>query len=256
MCLAFGQDSIVLLFFVALGLRLLMSKHDFWAGLAFSACIAKPHLALLVPVFLVAQSKWIALLGGVAGGTASILLSFAVEGNDWPQRMLGLERIPEFDPAPGRMPNLRGLLSFLGGSLAAEVALGVVIVAAIWFLSRRQPLPTVGALALAGGLLLSHHAYFYDAVILLPALLLPFQATTAPLRSRLSKDTMESPQWLRNWAFFLLTPLPYLFLLTNAGIVGHLAITGYSLALIAVTVIHLRADEMERGNRSLPQYRD
>jgi hypothetical protein len=222
MCLALGQDSVVFLFFVALGIRLLLGGHDVWAGLAFSACIAKPHLALLVPVLLIARLKWRALLGGVAGCTAAMLLSFAVEGKDWPYRLGTLARTPEFDPAAGRMPNLRGLLSLLGGGLAVEVALGLAVAAAVWFLCRSKPLATAGALVPAGGLLLSHHAYFYDALLLLPALLLAFQ--------------QPYPEWMRKWALVLLSPVPYLFLLTDAGLAGQIAITGYTLALMAVTM--------------------
>jgi hypothetical protein len=239
MCLAFGQDSILFLFFAALGFRLLLAKRDFLAGLAFSACIAKPHLALLLPVFLFARRQWNVVLGGAAGGAFSLLVSFAAEGKDWPERMMGLARVPEFDPAPGRMPNLRGLLSFLGGSFGAEVGLGVLVAAAIWFLSRRQPVPVMAALILAGGLMLSHHAYFYDAPLLIPALLLPFQK--------------NYPGWTRHWAFFLLTPIPYLFLLTEAGLPGQIAITGYTLTLIATSIILCRADGMEPESRLLPQ---
>jgi alpha-1,2-mannosyltransferase len=222
MCLAYGQDSVLFLFFVALGLRLLLGGHDFCAGLAFSVCAAKPHLALLIPVFLAARLKWRSLLGGVAGGAIILALSFAAEGKDWPHRLLTLAQTPEFDPAAGRMPNLRGLLSFTGGGLAAEAALGLAVVAAVWFLSRKQPLWAVGALVPAGGLLLSHHAYFYDALLLLPVLLLPYR--------------VPAPEWMRRWALVLFTPLPYLLLLTNAGVLGHLAISGYTLAAIAVAV--------------------
>ena len=151
------------------------------------------------------------------------------------------------------MPNLRGLLSFVGGSFAVEVALGLVVVAAVWFLSRREPLPAVGAIALAGGLLLGHHSYFYDAVLLIPAVLLPFDAARREPTERRLQSKLAAPQWMRYWAVLLITPVPYLLLLTNAGIVGHIAISGYTLALIAVTVIHRRADGMEPGS-SLPQY--
>jgi hypothetical protein len=206
-----------------------MEGHDFWAGVSFSACAAKPHLALLLPVFVIAQLKWKALLGGVAGGTVVMLLSFAAEGLDWPRRLLALARMPDFDPAPDRMPNVRGLLLFLGGGIVPEVVLGLIVAAAVWFICRSQPLPVGGAVVLAGGLLVGHHAYVYDAVLLLPALLLPFQAPQRDIY----------PQWMRKWAFFLITPPACLCILTNASIIlvilGHVAISEYVLVLIAVT---------------------
>ena len=246
-CLLLGQDSTLFLFFAALGLRLLMREHDFWAGVVFSACLAKPHLALLLPVFLVARAKWTAILGGVAGVSVSLAVSFVAEGRQWPHRLITLALIPEFDPAAERMPNLRGLLSFLGGGIAAEVGFGLVVVAAIWFLSRRHPLPTVGALVLAGGLLLSHHTYVYDALLLLPSLLLPFQIPCL--------DSM------RKWAIILLSPTPYLFLTAQAlssswttpvGLLvflAHMAITGYTLTLLAVMLwrLPIHSESLEGG---------
>lgn len=165
-----------------------------------------------------------------------MLLSFAAEGKDWPHRLLTLARMPDFDPAGDRMPNLRGLLSFLGGGIAAEAALGLVVVAAVWFICRAQPLPVGGAVVLAGGLLIGHHAYVYDTVLLLPALLLPFQTSWPDLWQ----------EWMRNWAFFLVTPAAYLFILTNVSIVllilGHIAISGYMLVLIAVICLARPSD--------------
>jgi hypothetical protein len=220
MCLAKGQDTVIFLFFVSLGISLLIRRRDFAGGLAFSACLAKPHLALLVPVLLIAQRRWSALLGGAVGIVLALAVSFGAEGRDWFSRMLALAKLPEFDPAGGHMPNLRGLLTFLGGGLSVEICFGVVIVAAIWFLSRSQPLPVMGALVLAGGLLLSHHAYFYDAVLLLPALFLPFEEPAL--------------EWMRNWALLLFTPAPYLLLLADLGLIAHIAISGYTVALAGV----------------------
>jgi hypothetical protein len=217
MCLAKGQDTVIFLFFVSFGISLLIRERDFLGGLAFSACLAKPHLALLVPVLLIAQRRWSALLGGAVGTLLAIAVSFWVEGRDWLFRMLALAKLPEFDPAGDHMPNLRGLLTFFGAGLSVEICLGVAIVAAIWFLSRSQPLPVMGALVLAGGLLLSHHAYFYDAVLLMPALFLPFQE--------------RALEWMRNWALLLFTPAPYLLLLAGVGLIVHIAISGYTVVL-------------------------
>ena len=227
LCLGFGQDSVLFLFFVTLGLRLLTGWRDFWAGIALSVCSSKPHLAVLLPVVLAATQKWKALLGGAVGGIVLMLVSFAVEGPEWPNRLLSLMRTPDFDPAANRMPNLRGLLSLVGGSRSAEIALALVGVAVVWWLCRRLPLPSVFTLALAGGLLLGHHAYIYDALLILPALMVRGEETY--------------PEWLRKWALVLFTPVPYLFLLTDMYWIGHLAVTGYTVALMGVMVYRLRS---------------
>ena len=165
-CLAFGQDSVLFLFFVTLGFRLLVwppasltaGRRDFWAGVALSVCASKPHIALLLPVVLVAQARWKALAGGVAGGIAIVALSFAAEGRDWPARYMALARLPDFEHASDRMPNLRGLLTFFSSSLTVELVLGAIVVVGVFFVSRRTPLKCGMTLALAGGLMLSHHS--------------------------------------------------------------------------------------------------
>jgi alpha-1,2-mannosyltransferase len=226
MCLAFGEDSVLYLFFAALGLRLLVGGRDFWAGLALSVCAAKPHLALLLPVVLLARLKWRALLGGLAGGAVLTAVSFALEGPGWVGRLLALARRPEFDPVPERMPNLRGLLTFVGGGFAAEAVLGLAVIVAVWLLARRLPLEVGMTLAVACGLMLGHHGYVYDAELLLPALLLAYEG--------------PHPEWLRKWALILFTPLPYVFFMTDMELPAHLAVTGYTVALMAVLAYGLR----------------
>ena len=225
--LVIGQDPVLVLFFMSLGCRLLVSgKSDFWAGVAFSICASKFHLVALLPVALVAQSRWKALLGGAAGGAVILGTSFALEGPDWPGRFLALTRLQVFDPALQRMPNLRELLSFTGAGFPVEVALSLLAVAVIFLLCRRLPLPYAMSLALAGGLLISHHAYLYDCVLLLPAILLVLDE--------------PFPAWLRTWARLLLTPMPYILLMTDIQLPGNLAITGFTIALLATLVHRLR----------------
>ncbi len=218
MCLAFGQDSMFFLFFVALGLKLLLRNHDFVAGLVFSLCASKPHLALALPVLLVARRNWRAMAGGMAGGTFLLLASVAVEGPQWPLRFLALTQLPIFDPASERMPNLRGLLSAIHLGLGAEVALALVALGTTYYLCRRVPLATGAALAVAVGLWVGHHSYSYDCLLLLPVLLLPFE------------EPLPAP--LREWAALLLTPVPYLLLLTDSPGWGALVVAGYTPALL------------------------
>jgi hypothetical protein len=218
MCLAFGQDTVLFLCFAAAGLALLLRGRDFQAGLVLALCASKPHLAILVPVLLVARRRWECLLGGVAGGTVLLSLSFAVEGPQWVSRYLAISRLPIFDPAPNRMPNLRGLLSAAGAGWGIEIALALILLATFYFVARRLPLRAGAALALAGGLLAGHHGYVYDAPLLLPALLLPFE--------------WPAPEFVRKWAVLLATPIPYLALLTDAAPAAQLVLAGYFAALM------------------------
>jgi hypothetical protein len=68
--LTHGQDSPLLLVFVALTLAAHRRGHVFVAGLLLSLCAAKYHLFVLVPVLIVAQKRWRFLAGSVCGGAA------------------------------------------------------------------------------------------------------------------------------------------------------------------------------------------
>lgn len=230
MVLAFGQDTTMFLFFVALGLWLLIREQRFAAGVVLSLCVIKPHLALLVPVWLIATRKWKALWGGAAGGAATLLVSFAVEGLDWPKRFLAAA--PELADAPLKMPNVRGLLALAGAGVKPEIALAVLIAVAVWHVSRHVDLATGAALALAGGLAVSHHAYTYDAVLLLPALLVTWER--------------DRRGWLRAWALLLFTPIPYLLLLAEKAWPAQLALTGFMLSLLGAEVYRARSGNQTR----------
>jgi hypothetical protein len=113
-----------------------------------------------------------------------------------------------------------------GGSAPLVIAGALAVAAGCWLLSRQLPLPAAMALTLAGGLLVSPHAYAYDALLLLPALMLPFEG--------------DYPLWMQTWAVLLMTPIPYLILLSNNELPGHLAVTGYTLAWFAVEAVRAR----------------
>ena len=123
--LATGQDTALFLFFVTAGLRLLQSRRDFAAGLILSLCAAKFHLALAIPVFLLARRRWGALIGGLVGVAAQLAISFAAEGWQWPARLLGLSAISDFSPSPSKMPNLLGLTHSLPFGGVIEIVLAV-----------------------------------------------------------------------------------------------------------------------------------
>jgi hypothetical protein len=219
--LSMGQDTGLFLCFVAIGLRLLASNRNFAAGLVLSLCAAKFHLALGIPVFLLAQRKWATLAGGALGGLLQLAISFAVEGRDWPAQLLRLSANPEFATAIPKMPNLFGLTWWLPFGAVVEAALAALVLAAVWVVSRRSSPVTGITAAVIGGLLVSHHAYVYDTVLLLPALALAWQ--------------LPVPAALRYGVMSLWTPIPYLLLMKDRmAAVGQLSISVFCLALLAV----------------------
>lgn len=224
--LSTGQDTGLFLFFVTVGLRLLQSKRDFAAGLVFSLCAAKFHLALGIPVFLLARRRWGALAGGLAGGLAQLAISFAAEGPAWPARLWQLSAISDFSPNPAKMPNLAGLTHALPFGFVLEAALAVLVLAAVWIVSRRSALTIGATTAVTGGLLVSHHAYVYDGLLLLPACALLLR--------------LPAPKVLRHGALLLCVPIPYLLLMQEHGkwIVAQAVINGVCLGLLGLLAGH------------------
>jgi len=224
--LSTGQDTGLFLFFVTVGLRLLQSNRDFAAGLVFSLCAAKFHLALGIPVFLLARRRWGALAGGLAGGLVQLAISFAAEGREWPTRLLQLSSLSDFSPSPSKMPNLLGLTHWLPYGGAVEAVLALLVLAAVWIVSRRSALTVGATAAVIGGLLVSHHAYVYDAVLLLPACALAMR--------------LPAPKTLRYGALLLCVPIPYVMLMQEHAtwVVAQVAINGFGLSLLGLLAWH------------------
>jgi hypothetical protein len=224
--LSTGQDTGLFLFIVTVGLRLLQSKRDFAAGLVFSLCAAKFHLALGIPVFLLARRKWGALAGGLAGGLAQLAISFAAEGREWPARLVQLSSISDFSPSPWRMPNLLGLTHWLPYGGVIEAVLALLVAAAVWVVSRRSALAIGITVAVMGGLLVSHHAYVYDAVLLLPACALALR--------------LPVPKVVRYGALALCVPIPYVLLMQEHGawVVAQVVLNGFGLSLLGMLAFH------------------
>ena len=225
--LSTGQDTGLFLFSVTVGLRLLQSKRDFLAGLVFSLCAAKFHLALGIPIFLLARRRWGALAGGLAGGLVQVAISFAAEGRGWPAGLLRqLSAISDFSPSPWKMPNLAGITHWMpyGGGLEAGLAL--LALAAVWVVSRRSALTVGATVAVLAGLLVSRHAYVYDAVLLLPACALGLR--------------LPGPKALRFAALLLSVPIPYVLLIEDnaAWIVAQVCINGFGMGLLALLAFH------------------
>lgn len=73
-CIAMGQLAGLLVLGMTVGYRLLGSK-PFWAGVVFALMTFKPHLAVVIPVILLAGRHWRAIAGLAVGTGVFALLS-------------------------------------------------------------------------------------------------------------------------------------------------------------------------------------
>ena len=166
-----GQDCTFLLAFILGTVVLYRRDCKFWAGAMLSLCAIKFHLFLLVPVLIAARREW-RLAGGLAsGGAVLAAISFAVAGWRWPVQFLESALNPAFSPKTDQMANLHGVMTQIPGGTVLEILIATTVVAAIWIISRQMSFDYAFSLVLAGGFLLSIHAYLPDLVITLPAAL-------------------------------------------------------------------------------------
>jgi hypothetical protein len=163
-----GQDAPVLLLWLALSERFQESGKPFLAGAILSLCTAKFHLFLLLPLLYLIHRRWPVLAGFSAGCAVLLALCFVAGGWDWPAAYLRILQLPDINPARWFMPNVHGF--FPSGALE-WTAMAVVAAGSILAISRLDYLTGL-AVALTGSLLLSYHAYFQDALLLIPAILI------------------------------------------------------------------------------------
>lgn len=168
-CIAYGQNGLLIAALLIGGLRLLPTRPG-WAGMLLAMTCVKPQMAVLLPVALLAGQQWRAIGSATITGLALVLASAA-----WisPQAWLGW-----FDAIQGqgdyaatwisayRQVTVSAAMKLLGldrttgllvqAAVAALVALGVAIA---W---RRGPTLPAACTLLAGILLVTPYGFLYD----------------------------------------------------------------------------------------------
>jgi len=167
------QDTPFLLVIWAATFRLLEREMPVHAGLLFSLCAVKPHLFLLLPAFVISKRLWRFSGGFIMGAMFLALGCFALQGPDWVSRYWNLILANEAGLASSNVTarglGIAGLLGeFQQWSLFAAVALSLLAMP----IMRTMDTKTCMAFMTAGGVLASPHAFTYDAVLFLPALLI------------------------------------------------------------------------------------
>jgi hypothetical protein len=214
--LVLGQDTSFWLAFFAAGLWLLERDHPRWAGIAFALCICKFHLAVGIPILLVSRKLWQTLAAGAIAMLVLVAACFPIEGLSWPRHYLAVIGSPDFSIAFGRMPNLHGLAWWLPASGLVEAAGAVALAFVLWrFCAHTTSVGIAGAATAAAGLLLGHHGYFNDCVLLIPLAVAVVLRRTA------------APRWLRFAAALVLTPVVPMFLSSPHPLPGQLLVVGF-----------------------------
>ncbi len=230
--LVYGQDLAFWLMFFAAGLALLERKRPWSAGFAFSLCICKFHLALGIPIMLMAQKRWKTLIAGTAAVLVWLALSFMIEP-DWLPHYVKIVQMPEFSPGFDKMPNLHGIASWLPQAASIEVVLVIAVVLLLWMACRdNTDLGMAGAAAAAAGLLLANHSYSVDCVLLIPLALLTVQRQSGPM-------------WITVWSLFLLSPMPVLLIVSDKPLLGQLLVVAFVVTVISLTVARQTAGLMQ-----------
>ena len=166
-----GQDLPLLLAALLSAVKLDRNGRGLAGGLCLALCAIKPHLFVFVPVALIAGRRSRMMLGASAGVCSLFALAAAFQGWGWLANYIDLLRVPDLHPMPFPLPNLRGLSTALPAGQPILEFGGVLVVSA-WF-SYSALRSTTGqfehllALAIAAGLLVSHHLGVHDCTMLL-----------------------------------------------------------------------------------------
>ena len=161
------------------GVIALARGRDLLAGALFGLLIIKPHLALLVPLWLIAGGRWRALATGTASAAALCLASLVAFGwatwAAWPQSFLVSATLMAQTGGEFflRMATPYALVRESLGADAAFAVQGVItlaMAALLWRATRRHGADAAtGALMLAMTAIASPYLFSYD----FPFLILP-----------------------------------------------------------------------------------
>ncbi|MGP8268430.1 MAG: glycosyltransferase 87 family protein [Terracidiphilus sp.] len=185
-CVILGQTSILLLFGLAVFLRLHKS-YPFVAGAALWFCTLKPHLflpfVLVLLVWIVVSRSYRILLGGLAAFAAGALLTTSIDPAAWSQYLYYMRTsvvTQEFTPCLGDV--LRDSIRPSAEWLAFVPCIVACVWALAWFWPRRRSWNWLenGNLLMLVSLLVAPFGWIFDQTLAIPAIL--FAVSRKPSR--------------------------------------------------------------------------
>jgi hypothetical protein len=194
-----GQDTPLLLAVIAVASILLRMNRRVPAGIVLSFLSEKPHLFVLVPLFLLRHR--LALVSFVGAGAVWAVASFALEGLMWPVQMIRASTA--YDAIiQMKLVSVRALV-YPNGSVIGYTgaALILVLLAACLIRAGRLDDRALLATSVFASVCLSHHALLYDAALSLPLLLLrpmpsPIITTAAGVGATMEQTALRLLFWV------------------------------------------------------------
>ena len=243
-----GQNALLTAALFGAGI-LSVDRRPVWAGVLFGALCYKPHLALLIPVALIAGRRWQAFAAASATVAALVLGSTGLFGWETWQAFLGVAADSHATYELGRI-NLAGMISPFAAARLAGFDVGIAyaiqglatlaaaaLVAFVWW--RDQSLELRGASLAAATLIAVPVVLLYDFML---------AAVAAAFLIRAARRTGFLP-WEKT-ALALVFVVPLLTLGIGQGWhvpVGPLA----SLLLLAMTLARVNRVASGRSRATL-----
>jgi Glycosyltransferase family 87 len=205
--ICFGQDSAAMLAALCISYVLLTRGKHLESGAALGLGLMKFHLLLLFPIWMIVQKRWRMLAGFAATGAACLAAAIALLG---PQGLLNYAntllhgQTELLGHSPDTMANIYSLPANFGMEWKPlDAALAAVVVGIAVYGLRRAADWRAIAIAGTASVLISPHAFGYDATLLLLPIWLVIEHATRKL-SRYVALIVAAPVTF----FFALAPQP------------------------------------------------
>jgi len=188
--LVIGQNAPLGLLLVLLSLLGFTRGAPLLTALPVALLLYKPTFAIPLIGLLALRRRGRELFIVALGGACWYVLSVAATGGDWgwPRTLAGLEHAffsLDFAHNRAKAIGITTLLIRAGAPSALIAFIGVLLVAASAPLLARVPGPEAYAATCLLGLVVSPHAWTYDAVLVLPMIFVTITSVREPVRTQL-----------------------------------------------------------------------
>jgi hypothetical protein len=243
--ICFGQDSAAMLAVLCVSYVLLTREKNFASGLVLGLGLMKFHLLLMFPVWMILQKRWRMLAGFAMTGSAFLGASL------W---LIGLPGLAAYidvllhgktelsGHSAGTMANIYSVPANFGIEWKPlDAALAVLVAGIALYGLGRAPVWRAIAIAGVASLLISPHAFGYDAsMLLLPVWLVMENATR---------------KFSRYAALILAAPVTFFFTLADPPLqcIPALALLAFLIAMATDRVLTSGPEPIPHVGRKIPR---